>query len=640
MTDPRANCSPWPGLAGLCVVLLSCGGEEPSGDRCGDGVCGSTETVSTCPVDCGGLACGDGVCSATESSLSCAVDCYCGNGQCDAPENLSTCPVDCSEAVCGNDACEPGESNASCPEDCPAQCGNQVVESGEQCDGALEPDQTCLSVAGDQAGLLSCGADCQFDTSDCRTCGDGLQEGIESCDGNDLDGQSCVSQGYSGGSLACRTSCSFDYTDCWRCGDGLVEGPEECDGANLGPAPPTCVDLGFDGGTVQCAGGCLSYQTSDCFACGDGTCDSAQGETMTTCPADCGWATVSAGTSFTCATLGDGTPYCWGRNDDGQLGDTTTTDRSVPTPVSNLTGVSSIYASNAWVNHATCATTSLGRVYCWGENGCCITGANGPNAASPVWISSLSNIQSVVVGDSHACALSTGGSVYCWGCDWAGQLGQGTTTAGSCGPVNVSGLSQVTALSGGEDFTCALKQNGTVWCWGAGGSCQTSTGGSDPTPVQIPGLAGVIHLASGREHSCAVLGDGTIWCWGDNFFSQSADAGASNICTPYQWTAVTNAVAAGAGGTHSCALLATGGAMCWGFNWYGQCGDGNTNGSAWDPTPVMGSSIYAALNLGGEHSCGVTDGHRIRCWGSTADGQIGVGSFSGSYPVPTLVNDP
>jgi hypothetical protein len=156
-------------------------------------------------------------------------------------------------------------------------CGNGVQETTEVCDGADLAGQTCLTQGFDD-GSLACLVDCTgFDTSLCTgpgpVCGNGQQEGTEVCDGLDLAGQTCLTQGFDDGSLACLVDCTgFDTSLCTGpgpvCGDGQQEGAEVCDGAALGGR--TCQDVGFYEGSLACLADCTGFDTSACVGvCGD-----------------------------------------------------------------------------------------------------------------------------------------------------------------------------------------------------------------------------------------------------------------------------------------------------------------------------------------------------------------------------------
>jgi len=141
------------------------------------------------------------------------------------------------------------------------------VDSGEDCDGTNLDGETC-STQGFDDGTLSCDGSCGFDTSGCYdyTCGNNTTEGSEVCDGTDLNGQGCgdIDPMYHGGTLGCQGDCSdYDTTNCEWCGDGVINGTEECDGSDLGTANCSNIGLGFTGGTLSCDTGC-TFDTSSC----------------------------------------------------------------------------------------------------------------------------------------------------------------------------------------------------------------------------------------------------------------------------------------------------------------------------------------------------------------------------------------
>ena len=156
------------------------------------------------------------------------------------------------------------------------KCGNNQIDSGEDCDGSDLNGGSCVT-QGFAGGSLSCSSSCSYDTSSCLSsvCNNGVVEGSEDCDGSDLNGATCVTQGFAGGSLSCSSSCSYDTSSCLSsvCNNGVVEGGEDCDGSHLNGA--TCGSLGFSGGSLSCSSSC-SYDTSSCTSnppCGNNQID-------------------------------------------------------------------------------------------------------------------------------------------------------------------------------------------------------------------------------------------------------------------------------------------------------------------------------------------------------------------------------
>lgn len=324
-------------------------GSEDTGPQsvCGDGVTEGDEecdlgddngTGDYCRDDCRNNICGDGYVAVGElcddgndiNDDECTNKCgptSCGDGKIQPPEQCDdgklnsetgACLPNCSEASCGDLNIEEGEevcdgSNvgaATCMTEgfdggtllCSAECneletsncfscGNDVVEpaSMEECDGADLQGQSCDDFAPmdttPSGGALVCTKACDLDSSSCTFCGDGVREGTEECDGADLNGQDCGSQGFTNGVLGCAADCTFNTASCTTCGDGVIEGTEECDGENLGGA--TCGDVGLPSGDPICNPLTCTLNYGACYECGNGTiegpelCDGAElgGET-------------------------------------------------------------------------------------------------------------------------------------------------------------------------------------------------------------------------------------------------------------------------------------------------------------------------------------------------------------------------
>jgi alpha-tubulin suppressor-like RCC1 family protein len=251
-----------------------------------------------------------------------------------------------------------------------------------------------------------------------------------------------------------------------------------------------------------------------------------------------------------------------------------------------------------------------------------------PHVLSPVRVTALgSSVAQVTAGFLHTCARRADATVWCWGENFAGQLGDGTTSSRAM-PVQVAGLvGAVAEVSAGGGHSCARQTDGTLWCWGFNVTGQLGDGTATDrlTPIQVSALGTTVtEVSAGAEHTCARRTGSTLWCWGRNHFGQVGDGTFADRAAPVQVAALEASVAqSSAGYSHTCARKTDGTLWCWGANFSGQLGDG-TETERLIPVEVatLGAAV-AEVSAGGSHSCARKSDHSVWCWGAYLDDSSG-----------------
>lgn len=409
-----------------------------------------------------------------------------------------------------------------------------------------------------------------------------------------------------------------------------------------GTCSPTC-DVGFKSCDGNPDNGCeadLSSDPNNCNGCGN-VC--AKG---TTCiNGACGTSCITAetvGDYHGCALRTDSTLWCWGRNQYGQIGDGTTTDRHSPVQVTALG--SNVASVSAGEQH-TCAIENNRSLWCWGYN---IHGGLGDGSTtdrhSPVQVTALgTSVVEVSGGSLNMCARKADNTMWCWGDNYYGEIGDGTTTDRHT-PVQVTALgANVAYAAAGWGSACAIKTDSTLWCWGRNqyGAVGDGTTTDRHTPVQVTKLGtGVVQVGIGASHACARKSDGTMWCWGYNTSGEVGDGTTTQRNSPVQVTALGNNVASIiVGGYHTCAIKTDGTLWCWGQDRWGQIGDGTiTNTPRATPAQVSLDSNVVVLDgaAGFANTCARPSFDQVLCWGYDLYGDIGNGTTGYEVPKPTL----
>jgi len=344
-----------------------------------------------------------------------------------------------------------------------------------------------------------------------------------------------------------------------------------------------CVDLKHDSNNC---GGCGKSCTTDAgitFACVEGACGNAVVQ-------------VSAGDTNACVLLLDGTVWCWGDQKYGITGVTDSTPTSLPKKVPGLTDVAEIAVASVYG----VARRRDGTVVGW----------NGADGVTP--IAFADKVVQISAAFAAACGRTAGGAVACWGIGLTGVLGKYPEDDG--GVV----YSKTTAIP-----IAGLE--------------------SDVVDVSVgAGAMGTDRLAAS---ACAVKKDGTVWCWGSNLRGElghtNTDEGdkpceSSQTCNPSP-RLVRNASDAGitgitrvhVGDVTACALKTEGSVLCWGAGRYGVANQGISNNVPLAAAQVNGLNTTASLYFGGNVAHVVDISGNVKAWGLNGGGELGVGGEDG-----------
>jgi alpha-tubulin suppressor-like RCC1 family protein len=278
--------------------------------------------------------------------------------------------------------------------------------------------------------------------------------------------------------------------------------------------------------------------------------------------------------------------YAWGYNLGRKLGTGQAVASSqAPAPVM-LSGARALAAATG----GGYALRSDGTVWAWGDNDlgqlgggwrdlCC--GFAGPpccGSVVPAPVPGLTGVTAIGAAADNGYAVRAGGTVWAWGANYTGQAGNGTVSDYVSTPVQVSGLTGVTAVDGGGNTAYALRSDGTVWAWGANSNYALGTGSNvdySTTPVQVSGLTGVTAIAAGNFGAAyALRNDGTVWAWGNAASGRLGNGSDADVQTPVQVSGLTGVTSIAAGFSNGYAVRSDGTAWAWGANFGGMLGNG------------------------------------------------------------------
>ncbi len=362
--------------------------------------------------------------------------------------------------------------------------------------------------------------------------------------------------------------------------------------------------------------------------------------------------------------LADGSVWTWGYNQNGQLGDGSQNNNSMPGQVLGPGGT-------GFLNNVTMvmggelhnvALKSDGTVWAWGSDVTDQLGDGGTtNSLWPKQVSGLSGVTKLGSRGYHSVAVESDGTVWDWGSDRFGALGDGKNiqNPGYTTAVEVIGVNNPIMVTAGYMFSVALLQDHTLVAWGnnADGEMGNGTsGGYQSSPQPVPGIDNVVWVSAGWTHVVAIRSDGTVWTWGANSWTGSFDCedtyddnnlgffcgygklgdGTENDhYTPEQVPGLSGAIMALAGDSYTAVLLRDGTVWTFGSNGAGQLGVTGIYQSL-SPIQVQGLCHAVYIMARDFHSQALCSDGSLWSWGSGTSGELGNGAFSNSA-VPVQV---
>jgi alpha-tubulin suppressor-like RCC1 family protein len=348
---------------------------------------------------------------------------------------------------------------------------------------------------------------------------------------------------------------------------------------------------------------------------------------------------ISAGLNHTCARKLNGKTYCWGRNDQGQIGFESTQQCSGVACVARPRYVMTGRQVEAGGAHS-CAIDTAGAAWCWGSDSHGQLG-NAPDPYSvrptPFPVSGGHQFNTISAGDTSTCGTSPEG-LFCWG-----------SIAGSAAlPLQLSTNGSFQSVSVGGAHACALYVVNSyrgAYCWGQNQYGQSGVdwnawSGAVPFAFNSSLGTAVARLQTQGDFTCADQINGQVQCTGLNQYGQLGSGQSFSATYVPQTVGVAMTLAGVATGwNHGCALDPNGLASCWGNGYWGQLGNAASNVFR-APQPVAGGRSYRAIASGFQHSCAIGTDNRIYCWGDNRYGQLGLGQGGSWYWTPIATLDP
>ncbi len=423
-------------------------------------------------------------------------------------------------------------------------------------------------------------------------------------------------------------------------GPGVDAGPDTCGGDGDCPNGTchggVCCDGCWDGSACQPGGLAAACGSAGgaCQACGmDSSCS---GGTCVAGPA----VSLALSVTTTFVRVG-GDLYSGGANAARQRGDL----ESATPNIFARQDTTIAFVDVAPAQLATCGIDTGGRLFCWGRNAAGLLGQDSGDFARseavPQRVGGDADWASVEAGNAHICAIKRDGSAFCWGNNTNGQCGTGTAGGARLSPTPVAGGLAFQQVSPGDTHTCGITAGGELYCWGEGMLGQLGLGATDesPAPARVGTSAGWTQVSAGVEHTCGVDG-GELWCFGTRAFGRLGNGtGMTPERTPVLIDATNTWTMTACGQYHSCGVTNENQVFCWGANSTGALGLGMGNDT---DVPELVIANADTVAVGWTTTCATLSSDAtaaaLLCWGDGGDGKVGHGASEIVYmpTAPTL----
>ncbi len=404
------------------------------------------------------------------------------------------------------------------------------------------------------------------------------------------------------------------------------------------------------------------------------------------------WNDIDSGALHSCGLKNDPfnisskTLWCGGINNFGQLGTGSTANQSAPVQIKGPSASLENWRYVSTGHFHSCAITDTDSLYCWGKNSHGQLATDNDSNNSGNW-SLLTAITAgttsddwlmISAGASHTCGIKNTDELWCWGDNATDQMGNssaskptqtspiqvmedGLTIPFSAKDVTTGGYTNNTDHTAGG-HTCAIKTDGTLWCWGENDTSQlgeqTTTNRAIPTQIIVDAAAegfppqfnnSWVSIKAGNRFTCGLQTDQQLYCWGDHTFGQTGTVDVSPVQTPtdpdididlFPDTSVTSpkpikgnfkVINFAVGQRFACAIDSNNDLWCWGFLGSSQASLDADTQRLIDHTPVREPvrDEWQSLSLGMEHGCGIREdedfNQSVYCWGDGAEFQFGDG---------------